>query len=66
MTKAEFIEKWKPAIEWFAEPIFKSDLDALLKQHAIEFAKHSCTESDTSEQRDKEWNEWYTEWITPK
>ena len=40
----------------------ESDLDALLKEEAVEFGKHSCSEKDISKQRDIEWNEFYDNW----
>jgi len=39
-------------------------LESYVKETAIEFAKNSCNESDTSKQREKEWEEFYTDWYT--
>ena len=70
MNKAEFLENWKPSYmggeQWLhladARRRFESDLDALLKEEAVEFGKHSCSEKDISKQRDIEWNEFYDNW----
>lgn len=41
-------------------------IEQYAKQKAVKFAKHSINESYISEQREREWQEWYDEFINQK
>ena len=41
-------------------------IEQYAKQQAVEFAKHSINESYISEQREREWQEWYDEFRNQK
>ncbi len=65
MTRDKFIEKWGNPLFNEESPgqSFASDLDELLKERAVAFAKFNIGENYISEQRESEWDDWYDSFI---
>jgi len=57
MNKAEFLDKHR-AGNYLINDEFESDLDALLKEHAVEFAKHTWNPIGGISSANRIYDEW--------